>query len=148
MGRGSGFRPNQLQRAYGEEVLIEKFIELIKELKRYPTRGDARLKSHNDPGFPDSKTFERRGSKTQFATKIADYCRSHEGLEAVFEICEAEIIKNQLPQKRTTIGALLSLGLSIFLRPVVFIRLGEAMRLVAGNASWQSNFQKKLILCI
>jgi len=121
----AGFPPNQLQRAYGEEVLIEKFIELIKELKRYPVRGDVRLKSYNDPGFPDSKTFERRGSKTQFATKIADYCRSHEGLEAVLEICEAEIIKNQLPSEDDNRGTV-ELGFVYLFKAGRFYKIGRS----------------------
>jgi len=93
----AGFLPNQLQRAYSEEVLIKKFIELIKELKRYPARSDIRFKSYNDPGFPDSKTFERRGSKTQFAAKIADYCGQQAGLEEVLRICEEVIAESERP---------------------------------------------------
>ncbi len=96
----AGFTPNRLQQAYDDDALIAKFVDFVKEIKKYPARGELRLKAHNDPSFPDPKTFERRGSKTEFAAKIADYCRRHLGSEDVLRICEEEIARDK-PAART-----------------------------------------------
>jgi len=41
----AGLTPNQLQTSYDEDWLIEKFINLISELKKFPASGDLRIKS-------------------------------------------------------------------------------------------------------
>lgn len=47
--REAGFSPNTLNSAYDEEFILEKFIALMRELGRYPTRGDLLVKSTSDP---------------------------------------------------------------------------------------------------
>jgi hypothetical protein len=83
----AGFSPNQLQKAYDPQKLIQAYISLIRELGHFPTAGEVRLKEHNDSKFPSHTTFSRFGSKRQFAAKIIGYCREHHDFEDVIEIC-------------------------------------------------------------
>src|ERR1700733_10610434 len=50
--REAGFEPNQFNKAYAERELIEKFISLIRELGRFPVRGELKMKSRADEHFP------------------------------------------------------------------------------------------------
>ena len=50
--REAGLEPNQKTLAYADDLLIEKFISLARELGRLPVSGDLRLKARNDSGFP------------------------------------------------------------------------------------------------
>jgi hypothetical protein len=47
----SGFEPNQLQAALDEQILIEKFIELMRELRKFPTDSEVKLKARAAEGF-------------------------------------------------------------------------------------------------
>jgi hypothetical protein len=85
--REAGFKPNQLQTAYGEDVLIEKFIGLARELGRFPVATEVRMKARSDDSFPWHNTFTRFGSKQQFAAKILDYCNSRTGYDDVIAFC-------------------------------------------------------------
>jgi hypothetical protein len=72
--REAGLAPNELARAYPDEHLFEKAVELARELDHYPTYDEFRTKSHNDPGFPSRGAFERLGIKTQFIAKLMAWC--------------------------------------------------------------------------
>lgn len=83
----AGFAPNVLQRPYGEDELIEKYIGLIRELGRLPVRGEVRLKRRRDRDFPSANTFARFGSKEKLAARIIDYCHDHVGFDDVVPMC-------------------------------------------------------------
>ena len=59
----AGFVPNKLQEAYAEELLVQKYAEIIQELGRIPVKGELRLKRRKDPSFPNEKTFARNSGK-------------------------------------------------------------------------------------
>jgi Meiotically up-regulated gene 113 len=83
----AGLEPNQKTSAYEEELLIEKFISLMRELGRFPVVAEIRMKVRKDPGFPNDKTFGRFGPKTEFAAKILNYCQSRSGYDDVTALC-------------------------------------------------------------
>jgi hypothetical protein len=84
--REAGFSPNTLNLAYGEEFLLEKFIAFMRELGRYPTRGDLLVKSTSDADFPSPGTMAKFGSKKETAEKIAKYAGEKEYADIV-ELC-------------------------------------------------------------
>lgn len=83
----AGLEPNKKTRAYEESLLIEKYISLMRELGRFPVVAEIRMKVRTDPSFPNDRTFERFGSKPQFAAKILDYCQTRSGYEDVTALC-------------------------------------------------------------
>jgi hypothetical protein len=85
----AGLEPNQKTTSYDEDLLIEKFISLMRELGRFPVVAEIRMKVRSDASFPNDKTFGRFGSKPQFAAKILDYCRTRSGYEDVSALCTA-----------------------------------------------------------
>src|ERR1700674_822929 len=83
----SGFEPNQLQAVLDEQTLIEKFIELMRELRKFPTANEVKLKARNTAGFPWQRTFARFGSKRHFANRILAYCARRGEYEDVVALC-------------------------------------------------------------
>jgi hypothetical protein len=83
----AGVVPNKLQDAYEEDLLVEKYVKLIRELGRIPVKGELRLKRRSDPSFPNDKTFERFGSKSQLLSKVVHYCWNHSGFDDVGQLC-------------------------------------------------------------
>jgi hypothetical protein len=85
----AGLEPNKKTGAYEESLLIEKYISLMRELGRFPVVAEIRMKVRSDASFPNDRTFERFGSKPQFAAKILDYCQTRSGYEDVAALCAA-----------------------------------------------------------
>jgi hypothetical protein len=83
----AGFHPNQLQGAYGEDILIEKLILLSREVGHFPTYAGISIKASTDARFPASQTFKRLGTKGQIANRISHYCRSHDGFDDMLALC-------------------------------------------------------------
>jgi len=83
----AGYEPNAFQKAYNDEYLIAKLIELIREIEKFPTSGEIRLKAHSDRSFPSHGVFNRIGNKQEKANKIGEYCKKHGDLGDVLEIC-------------------------------------------------------------
>jgi len=88
--RESGLEPNQMQGALDEHDLIEKFVGLMRELGKFPTANEVKLKARRTPGFPWDKTFTRcLGSKQQLAMRIQEYCKERAGYEEIVALCAA-----------------------------------------------------------
>jgi hypothetical protein len=79
----AGFSPNILQGAYDADVLIRRFIDLIREVRRYPLQAEIRMKRRSDTSFPSHNVFRRFGTQDRFAKKIIDFCDGHQGFEDV-----------------------------------------------------------------
>jgi hypothetical protein len=88
----AGFTPNSLQGAYSDKFLIEKFIELMRKLNKFPTASEIRLEACSNDKFPYKSTYENRyGSKQHLASKIIEYCSDKNSYEDILEFCEPVI---------------------------------------------------------
>jgi hypothetical protein len=86
--REAGLQGNSMARSLGHELLIKKYIELIRELQRFPIEGDLIHKRIADKSFPNRDAFNALGGKSQRATRILEYCRTKPGHEDVVPFCE------------------------------------------------------------
>src|SRR5437867_12832429 len=57
----AGLQPNPFLVRFSEELLIKKYIELIRELGRFPIAGDLLRKRRMDNRFTNARSFHRRG---------------------------------------------------------------------------------------
>ena len=132
----AGFPPNQMRQAYNSDELIAAFVGFVKEIKKYPASSELRLKAHNDPEFPDPKTFRRRGSKTEFAAKVADYCRHHPGFEEVLQICEEEAARGKLAgENRGGRKEDMEIGYVYLIKSGRFYKIGRSC--APGRREWE-----------
>lgn len=70
----AGYPPNTLQVAYDEKALIEHVISFIREIGKFPTVGELRLKAHNSSGFPAHNTIHSRpGKQSELPNKLLVY---------------------------------------------------------------------------
>lgn len=99
--REAGFAPNQLQGSYDITILIEKYVELVRELGRLPVPSEMRLKTRSDPSFPNDKTFhDRLGSKPDLVGRVLEYGRSQNGYEDIVRLCEEYLSnKREVPEE-------------------------------------------------
>jgi len=81
------FSPNKFQTVYDQDMLLEKYIGLIRELGHFPVSGEVRRKSKQEPMFPSHTVFDRLGGKHKLAGLIIEYCKCHSGFDDIIDIC-------------------------------------------------------------
>jgi len=121
----AGFQPNTLQGAYAEEVLLERFVQLIREIGRFPGLGDLRLKRHTDPTFPSHNTFRRFGAKRRFVTRILEYCRSVGGFEDVISLLGLDAAPPIDSREKPETGQAVDLGFVYLLKSGRYFKIGK-----------------------
>lgn len=134
--REAGYTPNQMTEAYDESHLIEKFIQLARELKRLPTGNDLRLKAYNTPEFPDSKTFERFGAKAELVKHVLNYCRTREGYEDIIILCEGHSPRRH---KESELVPVPEIGYVYLMKSGKFYKLGRSN--AAGRREYEVGIQ-------
>jgi hypothetical protein len=95
--RESGLSPNEMETAWSSDVLLEKYISLIRELKHIPVVGELRRRSTKDPDFPSDTAFRRFGGKTKLLTAIIEYCKQRVGYDDIVEVCARVANESQRP---------------------------------------------------
>jgi hypothetical protein len=85
----AGFRPNQWQTAYEDQVLFERLIALTRELGHFPIKGELQIKGFADSSFPSVKAFDRLGPKRDKVAKLRAYCESRPEYADVVALCPA-----------------------------------------------------------
>ena len=84
----AGYAPTQLQAKLSNEVLMQKYIGLVRELGKLPVVGEMWRKAKGDKSFPNHKVFDRFGGKEKLIEAVADYCHSNSGFEDVLALCD------------------------------------------------------------
>jgi hypothetical protein len=87
----AGFGPNQLQQSYDDELLLEKFAALTRELGRVPVVSEWQLKARSDRTFPKSKVLQRFGSKRQLIARALQYVQKNESYSDVAPLFSAAV---------------------------------------------------------
>jgi hypothetical protein len=93
--REAGFKPNEFQSGYSDDVIIGNLIGLIRELGKFPTVRELEVKQHKDAKFPSKKVFQRLGAKGELAVKILAYCKDKVGYDDVVQLCASHIVPLQ-----------------------------------------------------
>ncbi|MGH2613213.1 MAG: GIY-YIG nuclease family protein [Rhabdochlamydiaceae bacterium] len=102
--REAGYSPNLMNSAYDDNYLYEKFIALMRELNKWPTRGDLRVKRNSSKDFPNEKTFQRLGTKQKIASKLLEYA-INKNYDDVVEICNS--VLKEYEEREESMGGIL-----------------------------------------
>ena len=124
--REAGFNPNQMRPAYNESFLIESVTSLIKEIKRFPTAADFRLKAHNTKGFPWERSLSRLGKKPEIAQKILNYCKDKPEYQDVIEICQGVPVSPEKEDKFDTEKDDLKFGYVYLMKSGQYYKIGKS----------------------
>ena len=83
----AGCKPNAFVSAHDSDLLITKYIGLIRELGHFPIDGELKVKRKSDKDFPSDKTFAQLGAKQERAQKIIEYCQGQTEFDDVIDHC-------------------------------------------------------------
>jgi hypothetical protein len=95
------YGPNRLQTKASDEIIVEKYIGLARELGRFPVAGEVRRKASQDQSFPAHTVFSRFGGKDKLLDTVAAYCRAASGFEDVLALCVERETKSLLGKTAT-----------------------------------------------
>lgn len=123
--REAGCTPNAMTSAYDKSFLFQKFIELARERKKLPVKGDFLYKTRRDPTFPHSKTFEKFGPKAELVKGVMEYCRTREGHEDIIAMCEGHIPRRDDSANQSE-PAEMEIGFVYLMKSGNFYKLGRS----------------------
>jgi hypothetical protein len=83
----AGYSPNKLRTAIDGEVLIQRYIDVMRELHRVPVYRELWRKAQNDKSFPSPNVFGRFGGKEKLLEAVVRYCQEHPGHEDIIALC-------------------------------------------------------------
>jgi hypothetical protein len=85
--REAGFEPKRPNVAQDTNLILERFMPVIRRLGRWPTEAEQQLERRSDPTFPDRSVMRRRfASQEQAATKVLEVCSERADLSDVEDI--------------------------------------------------------------
>lgn len=132
--REAGCTPNEMTTAYDQSFLFQKFIELARELKKLPVKGDFLMKAGRDGSFPHSKTFEKFGSKAELVKSVKEYCQNREGYEDIVLLCEGHV-----PRVADDSGPAASSGVELGF--VYLMKSGKFFKIGRSNAAGRREYE-------
>ncbi|MGI8989950.1 MAG: GIY-YIG nuclease family protein, partial [Bryobacteraceae bacterium] len=115
-----------------DPVVLEKFISLMREVGRFPVRGELKLKSRTHKGFPTHNVFARLGSKQHLAKKLLSHCEGRAGYKDVVALCQPIAAKHVSPvpdANETVIGF------------VYLVKSGRYYKLGRSNAAGRREYE-------
>lgn len=99
----AGCSPNTFQTKTSDEVLIEQYIGLTRELGRFPIEGEIRRKARSDASFANHAAFYRFGGKQKLLAAVAAHCHKASGFEDILALCNKQ--ENNLARQEGRRGA-------------------------------------------
>lgn len=123
--REAGYEPNQPTSALDEKHILGKLVEFIRELGRYPTNADIRMKARNNPDFPSHTVFRNRiGKKAELAQRVIQYCQDLGGLDDVVSACKPFAITSTTADE-TSVAPDTEFGFVYLLRSGKYHKIGR-----------------------
>lgn len=84
----AGLTPNTLRPRTEGEVLFAQLAGFVRELGRYPTVSEMRLRKRQDEAFPNHKVIERIGTRRELLEQLQAFCERAGGWADVVTICQ------------------------------------------------------------
>lgn len=110
--------------------MVGLFIEVIRELNKFPTDAEMKIKARRSPGFPWPETFAGKGSKRQLAERVLEHCAKHPGYEDVVALC-APVIQGQQKtvELRAPPGSSVNIGFVYLMKSGKYYKIGRTNHL-------------------
>jgi hypothetical protein len=85
--REAGFTPNTLKPKIDVDALLAQLGAFVRELHRFPTVAEMRMRKRQDHAFPNHKVLERLGSRQAIVRRLAAFCARTADWSDVEGIC-------------------------------------------------------------
>lgn len=100
-----------------------KFVELMRELGRFPVEADIRMRARVDKNFPSHTAFNRIGLKADRLKSVIEYCKKHEDHDDLLLICSSLQISS--PVHANTLPKEEALGFVYLMKSGRYFKIGK-----------------------
>jgi hypothetical protein len=122
----AGFAPNQFQSKISDELLMQAYTGLIRELGRVPIEGEIRRKAKDDKNFPSHTSFSRFGGKGKLLDEAAQFCAKRMDLNDVLSILEkVERPSGKSPELDLDAGSNVTIGFVYLMKSGPHYKIGR-----------------------
>ena len=88
----AGLAPNVLNPSLDTDQVLRAFVFFVRELGKFPTSAEIKLKARSDKSFPAANTVQKHlGNKSKRAVLVKAYCEKIGGFDDVARICTPHI---------------------------------------------------------
>ena len=87
--REAGLTPNARPPKTEGDVLLAHLAAFVRDLGRYPTVAEMRMRKRVDASFPNHRVLERSGSRPELVARLHAFCERTSGWSDVAALCEA-----------------------------------------------------------
>ncbi len=129
--REAGFIPNTLRSKSDDDALMAQLAGFVRELGRYPTVAEMRMRKRADDAFPNHKVLERRGSRPELIGLLLAFCERTPGWPDVATLCRAMVATAPQTESETFDDDELEEGF-VYL---ALMRVGREKRFKIGKAN-------------
>ena len=123
--REAGFEANILVEPYKSDFLLEKYVELTRELGRFPVKAELQMRARRDRTFPSHNTFRHFGGKPALIKKLKLYCETRPGYEDVIQMCGSVPPDSFEDQEPSWHGREVSLGYVYLAKSGRYFKIGQ-----------------------
>ncbi len=141
----AGFKPNTLQGSYDAEFIIQKYVELIKELGHFPTTGELTVRSNSDSEFPSKNSMRKLGDVQTTATKILEFAKT-KGYDDIVKICEKIIETRKITKKTDFSNANVNTGEVYLFNSGKYYKIGKSNNTVRRGKELRIQLPEKCTL--
>ena len=141
----AGFKPNTLQGSYNTEFIIQKYIELIREIGHFPTTGELTVKNHSDPDFPSKNTMRKLGDVKNTAIRILEFAKT-KGYDDIIQICEEIIAKSRTTKKTDFSNDVVNVGEVYLFKSGRYYKIGKTKDTVRRGKELRIQLPEQCIL--
>ncbi|MFT3905685.1 MAG: GIY-YIG nuclease family protein [Steroidobacteraceae bacterium] len=99
--REAGLTPNTLRPKSDDEVLFAELGACIRELGRYPTVPEMRMRKRLHPAFPNEKVLVRLGSREEIVRQLVAFCGQAADWADVVAICNGLAFDSHEPNEES-----------------------------------------------
>jgi len=130
----AGYPPNKLQSAYDETFLLEQVIALVREISKFPTNDELRLKAYNSSSFPSHDTIRRRlGGKNELANKLLIYCEGNPEYSDIVDICKEVAATSEEDSEHYSNESDIEFGYVYLMKSGRFYKIGSSRNVERRN---------------
>ncbi|MBZ4191568.1 GIY-YIG nuclease family protein [Niabella beijingensis] len=130
--KDAGLSPNEFNKAYSDEFVIEKLISLIRELGHYPVIGEIRIKAREDKSFPAHNVFNRVGNRQTLIKKLAAFCGNKSQYADIVQICSELKFPGNLEKEK---------DYNLIIGAVYLIKSGKFYKIGRSNSTGRRHYE-------
>lgn len=93
----AGFHPNEWVSAHEEQHVIETFLQVARELGKFPTKDEISIARSKNQNIPSFKAVTRLGKRSELREKLLKFCSDNSESSDLENLIKSMSLKEDVP---------------------------------------------------